>query len=389
MDVANREEADKCKRISNTALDAGDVGKAIRFLEKAKRMNPEDPSIDTLLERARSGDFGGGTPAGGCSSGPSGFSQPAEEEKPAPRPRPSPAAASASSSAAGGGATRVNKQGGTYTQDQMRMVQKILRTKDYYDLLELPREASEDMVKKVYKKMALKLHPDKNKAPGAEEAFKKVSKAVQCLTDPEKKQIYDQYGDEDKIPQQHRHHYQQDFMTPDDLFNAFFGGGAFHQHHHHSHHGDGEHHGQARPQLLQLLPVLILVLLTLASNFAPRDSSSRFSFSPNGQYVNERVSNTLNVNYYVSHDFDEHYPENSRGLNEFERQVEIYHVRQLHSDCDYQEKIMYKKVMHAKRRQNEDEIAEARKHPRPACKEIERVKRRYAHIYRQAIYMGY
>merc|ERR1719222_1890148 len=114
----------------------------------------------------------------------------------------------------------------------MREVQRILRTKDYYDLLDVSREAGEDAIKRAYKKLALKLHPDKNKAPGAEEAFKKLSKAVQCLTDEEKKHVYDRYGDEERIPQQHRQQYQQDFMTPEDLFSAFFGGGATFHHGH-------------------------------------------------------------------------------------------------------------------------------------------------------------
>merc|ERR1712228_731548 len=108
------------------------------------------------------------------------------------------------------------------TGEQASLVQKILRTKDYYDMLGLPKNSDGEAVKKVYKKIALKLHPDKNKAPGAEEAFKKVSKAVQCLTDPQKKHIYDQYGDEDRLPQQQRHqYYQQDFVSPEEFFAAF------------------------------------------------------------------------------------------------------------------------------------------------------------------------
>merc|ERR1719443_2329932 len=116
-------------------------------------------------------------------------------------------------------------------------------------MMDLPRDATEEMVKKAYKKFALKLHPDKNKAPGAEEAFKKLSKSVQCLTDPDKKRVYDRYGDEDRIPQQQRQHYQQDFMTPEDLFAAFFGGGAFPSQHHrqHHHHQSQQHHDSDGP----------------------------------------------------------------------------------------------------------------------------------------------
>lgn len=289
------------------------------------------------------------------------------------------------------GGARRNKAGESYTPEMAQEVQRILRTRDYYDILGVPKDSNEDTCKRAYKKLALKLHPDKNKAPGAEEAFKKLSKAVQCLTDEEKKTMYDRYGDEDRIPQQHRQQYQQDFMTPEDLFAAFFGGGTFQTFHHHQGRGGGHEdggQGVTHANVFQMLPILLLVLLTFASNFASRDSGSRFSFTSNGQYNVERYTATLGTSYYVTQDFEDHYSEGTRALAEFERQVEIYYVRNLHSECDYQEKVMYKKVLMAKRRNNADEIAKARNHPRPSCKEIEKIKRKHNQIFRSAMYMS-
>jgi len=74
--------------------------------------------------------------------------------------------------------------------------QQILSKKDYYDILGVPKNASEDDIKKAYKKLAIKFHPDKNHAPKAVEAFKKVSAAYACLTDKEKRKIYDLTGEE-------------------------------------------------------------------------------------------------------------------------------------------------------------------------------------------------
>ncbi|XP_026158301.1 dnaJ homolog subfamily B member 1b [Mastacembelus armatus] len=68
--------------------------------------------------------------------------------------------------------------------------------KDYYDILGIKKGASEDDIKKAYRKQALRYHPDKNKSPGAEDKFKEIAEAYDVLSDPKKKDIYDRYGEE-------------------------------------------------------------------------------------------------------------------------------------------------------------------------------------------------
>ena len=72
--------------------------------------------------------------------------------------------------------------------------------KDYYAILGVSREAGADDVKKAYRKMALKFHPDKNKAEDAEERFKEIAEAYEVLSDPDKRVTYDQYGEEGLRP---------------------------------------------------------------------------------------------------------------------------------------------------------------------------------------------
>lgn len=68
--------------------------------------------------------------------------------------------------------------------------------KDYYKILGINRGATDDEIKKAYRKLALKYHPDKNKSPSAEEMFKNVAEAYEVLSDKKKREIYDQFGEE-------------------------------------------------------------------------------------------------------------------------------------------------------------------------------------------------
>ncbi|XP_018610141.2 dnaJ homolog subfamily B member 1-like [Scleropages formosus] len=68
--------------------------------------------------------------------------------------------------------------------------------KDYYRVLGVASCASEEDIRKAYRRQALKLHPDKNRSPGAEEAFKEIAEAYDVLSDAKKRGIYDLYGEE-------------------------------------------------------------------------------------------------------------------------------------------------------------------------------------------------
>ena len=69
-----------------------------------------------------------------------------------------------------------------------------VKFKDYYKLLDVPRTATQAQIKKAYRKLARKHHPDVNKSAGAEDRFKEISEAYKALGDPEKRKRYDQLG---------------------------------------------------------------------------------------------------------------------------------------------------------------------------------------------------
>jgi len=97
--------------------------------------------------------------------------------------------------------------------------------KKLYDLLEVPKDADEEAIKKAYKKLAVKWHPDKHQGASkaeAEERFKEISRAYSVLSNPEKRAAYDRYG-EDGINGSAGP--GPDF-DPSDIFSHFFGGGG-------------------------------------------------------------------------------------------------------------------------------------------------------------------
>jgi curved DNA-binding protein len=69
-----------------------------------------------------------------------------------------------------------------------------VKFKDYYDILGVSRNATQDEIQRAYRKLARKYHPDVNKEPGAEEKFKEINEAYEVLKDPEKRSKYDQLG---------------------------------------------------------------------------------------------------------------------------------------------------------------------------------------------------
>ncbi|KAF4355664.1 hypothetical protein F8388_013081 [Cannabis sativa] len=216
--------------------------------------------------------------------------------------------------------------------------EQIRKNKDYYAVLGVEKTCSVEEIRKAYRKLSLKVHPDKNKAPGSEEAFKTVSKAFRCLSDGESRRQYDQTGlvDEFEYNQQHnnvrrrRRRTEQDIFEdefdPNEIFRAFFGQGEmFRASHVYRARGMGgqqpreEFHGGGLNfmLLLQILPFLLIILLAYLPFSEPE-----YSLHKNYSYQVPKTTEKYGVEFYVkSTAFDNNYPIGSSARSDIEDSV--------------------------------------------------------------------
>ena len=236
----NKEQAERCRDIGAEALRSGDYERAVKFLTKSQNLHPSLPGVKALLSQAQKR-------MNAPESKPTNDEKENVTNKATSFPKQDSTASSKapparSQSTASSIATNSGADGRSYSDSQAELVKKILQAKEggkgaHYRVLGVPRDADDNALKKAYRKLALKLHPDKNSAPHADEAFKALGLAYATLSDPQKRTIYDRYGEED--PDNHgggggaggfrRHgggvHFNGQEVNPEDIFNMFFGGG--------------------------------------------------------------------------------------------------------------------------------------------------------------------
>ncbi|ORZ27753.1 hypothetical protein BCR41DRAFT_331442 [Lobosporangium transversale] len=308
----NKDEALRCLDIARRHLNSGNYASARKFGNKSVSLFPT-PEANTFLHKVEHEEEAGQATTSSTTS--------TAEHKPVER---------------------------EYTPEQVAAVKKIRSSGgDFYKVLGVSKDATDADIKKAYRKLALQMHPDKNGAPGADEAFKIVSKAFTVLSDPQKRAIFDQHGPESgrssgvnydrASPMGQGFNGMNGFgeeISPEELFNMFFGGGSFGgSFHSATFAGPGfgprpfrpyTQQTQRQPQqqaqgagatsgfssLIQILPLILLFIISLTSNFfsdsdssSSRDSSpaaSDFSLGAHGSYQSARFTSAHHVPYFVN-----------------------------------------------------------------------------------------
>ncbi|XP_077168606.1 dnaJ homolog subfamily C member 18 isoform X1 [Paroedura picta] len=248
----------------------------------------------------------------------------------------------------------------TYTKEQLLGVQRIKRCKNYYEILGVESDATDEELKKAYRKLALKFHPDKNCAPGATEAFKAIGTAFAVLSNPEKRLHYDRFGDEQEpvysnLPK--HYNYYREFeadITPEEIFNMFFGGhfptGNVHMFSNVS--ADPpcypsrtrnertwtqeEEEEETRPQntysaFIQLLPIFIIIIVSIVTQLMATNPPYSLFFKSTLGHTIVRETQNLQVPYYVDKNFENSYK--GEELEELEKEIEKEYIDYVQTNC--------------------------------------------------------
>lgn len=371
----NRDEAEKCINIATKSLEAGDKDKAVKFLNKAEKLYPTYKAKALLDTLTRNGSSAGN--GAHCRQRTTDSSS--ESTK---------ARAGGQDQEAGGGEPSTKG----FTKDQVEGVQRIKRCKDYYEVLGTSKEANEEELKKAYRKLALKFHPDKNQAPGATEAFKKIGNAYAVLSNPDKRKQYDLTGAEEPTSPGHAHSQGFDFhrgfeadITPEDLFNMFFGGGFPSSAAHTFTNGRTRYSQQTDQRreraeergeggfsmFIQLIPIVVLILVSILSQLmVSTPPYSLYSRLSTGQTVKRQTEN-LHVDYYVNRDFKTEYK--GSNLQKIEKNVEEDYVSYVRNNC-WKERQTKTDLLYAAKVYRDDRLRKkAELMTMENCKELDRL----------------
>ncbi|KAK6913765.1 protein of unknown function DUF1977, DnaJ-like [Dillenia turbinata] len=308
----NKDEALRCISIAKEAIASGNKPRALKFIGIAQRLNG-NLSVDDLLEACGNLDAARRTP--------SANQKPVNQES---------TDRSSSKPDEGLNAER------SYTEEHVRIVRQIKTNNDYYAVLGVEKSCSVEDVRKAYRKLSLKVHPDKNRAPGSEEAFKKVSKAFKCLSDDGSRRQYDQTGQVDQFEYNQQHNFRRrrrrttahdlfdDEFDPDEIFRSFFGqGDMFRASHVYRTRGTASpqrenfHGGNYLLLLIQLLPILLIILVAYLPFSEPV-----YSLQKNYSYQFLRTTEKHEVDFFVkSSEFDQEYPLGTPARTKLEEMV--------------------------------------------------------------------
>jgi len=323
---SNKDEALRCIEIARRHHAEGNIPHAIKFTKKSLNLYPTDQARELLTAYENEHNSG-------ANSATSSDQQPHHTNKHSNHSNHNKNNTKQNSNTSDSNSSPSAQR--AYTQEQTDAVQRVRKLKDYYEILEVSKEATEVEIKKQYRKLALIMHPDKNSAPGAEEAFKAVSKAFACLSDPVARKQYDLHGHE--APTHHIHNRQHNHpfayeseMTPEQLFEMMFNlrpgsTGGFRTYTYRSGGSAGPRRQTAEADgpgafIFVILPLFLLTVIIFF--YGARNNEPNFSLTRVNPYYVQRETQRWGIPYFVKVDTEYKIVEKKIDIGTLETDVE-------------------------------------------------------------------
>ncbi|XP_022225624.2 dnaJ homolog subfamily B member 1 [Drosophila obscura] len=241
-----------------------------------------------------------------------------------------------------------------FTAEMLYVVQKVLRCSNHYEVLRLSQNDTFSEVKRSYKKLALRLHPDKNRAPGAEMAFRRISEAADCLTDQNRRMEYDrnmamgdsEYSDGENAEQEQ----EADDATPRRPYRA-------------ANQRVPERQALFQTQHLVIGMVCSLLFMVLIVHFLA--TVPEYSFRRTSTYSVARHTQSRNIAYYLSPKSAAKYTEDQR--EKLEQQIESAYIEDLKVNCQQETRLRDALFLRMRQGDMENIRQHAENMPTPAC----------------------
>ncbi|KJP90259.1 hypothetical protein AK88_00107 [Plasmodium fragile] len=348
--IGNKEDAYECFNLATRYLKAGNYSHAKNLFLKSKRMYPDidiSEQVKICEEELRKREDAAAQNNAGHSNGSSHNS---------------------SNNSANYNSTTYRPNHNNLHERHPRAkddgIEKILSTNNYYEILGVPKNSSDETIRAAYKKLAKLYHPDKNKEQGTEEAFKKISIAFQHLINKEKRQEYDNNSETD-----HSHHhptyrtthyyYNDDMFTPEDIFRNFFGinfatcnNRSFRTNVNNSRayaNTNTHANNQRTSSFIQIAIFLMMfVIFFLSSHF--EQPKAVYSLNKTNYFDTLNYTSLNKIRFYTKRTFNYNYPKNSHPRFQIEYEVEYkYYEHECHmltkkiKNDYYREKNQYQK----------------------------------------------